>query len=223
LARPTQSTPPPDAEKRRAAKPVIVYAIDRLPLYDAAFYAAASEGAAKIGEIIVPPRGGRAFDIPSGHFFRIVCIEGPQVGDLNLWSAADLSERFFSGKTRALHATHVTVGDRLWSALPFLRPMATITRDTLDWYGFDADGAGLHDVIGTRCDPYTNRLLTALLPLEPRAGAGAQAPLVEGRRAQRPRCAQRLHVHGLHPGRASLFHESEPRPAGRLHRVLRRD
>jgi hypothetical protein len=160
LARPTQSTPPPDAEKRRAAKPVIVYAIDRLPLYDAAFYAAASEGAAKIDEIIVPPRGGRAFDIPSGHFFRIVCIEGPQVGDLNLWSAADLSERFFSGKTRALHATHVTVGDRLWSALPFLRPMATITRDTLDWYGFDADGAGLHDVIGTRCDPYTNRLLT---------------------------------------------------------------
>ncbi|MBN9020767.1 MAG: DUF1989 domain-containing protein, partial [Rhizobiales bacterium] len=31
--------------------------------------------------------------------------------------------------------------------------------DTLAWYGFDADGAGVHDVIGTRCDPYTNRLL----------------------------------------------------------------
>jgi uncharacterized protein YcgI (DUF1989 family) len=38
--------------------------------------------------------------------------------------------------------------------------MATITHDTLGWYGFDADGAGVHDVIGTRCDPYTNRLLT---------------------------------------------------------------
>lgn len=37
--------------------------------------------------------------------------------------------------------------------------MATITQDTLGWYGFDADGAGVHDVIGTRCDPYTNRLL----------------------------------------------------------------
>jgi uncharacterized protein YcgI (DUF1989 family) len=44
--------------------------------------------------------------------------------------------------------------------LPYLRPMATITYDTLGWYGFDADGAGVHDVIGTRCDPYTNRLLT---------------------------------------------------------------
>ncbi len=35
--------------------------------------------------------------------------------------------------------------------------LATITADTLGWYGFDADGAGVHDVIGTRCDPYTNR------------------------------------------------------------------
>jgi hypothetical protein len=31
--------------------------------------------------------------------------------------------------------------------------MATITQDTLDWYGWDEDGAGVHDVIGTRCDP----------------------------------------------------------------------
>jgi len=64
---------------------------------------------------------------------------------------------FYSGKTRALHGTHLSTGDRMWSSFPHLRPMATITYDTLDWYGFDADGAGVHDVIGTRCDPYTNR------------------------------------------------------------------
>jgi uncharacterized protein YcgI (DUF1989 family) len=107
----------------------------------------------------VPPRQARTFQVPRAHFFRIVSIEGPQVGDLNLWSADDLTERFFSGKTRALHGTHVTTGARLWSTLPFMRPMATITHDTLGWYGFDADGGGIHDVIGTRCDPYTNRLL----------------------------------------------------------------
>ena len=84
---------------------------------------------------------------------------GPQVGDLNLWNAHDLTERFYSGKTRALHATHLSTGDRLWSTFPTLRPMATITHDTLDWYGWDEDGAGVHDVIGTRCDPYTNLLL----------------------------------------------------------------
>ncbi len=96
----------------------------------------------------------------AGQFFRITSVEGPQVGDLNLWAADNLAERFFSGKTRAIHGTHVGVGDRLWSCLPYLRPMASIVEYTLDWYGFDDFGGGVHDVIGTRCDPYTHRLLS---------------------------------------------------------------
>jgi len=151
--------PPPDAAMRRKAAPVIVYAVDQLPPFDAALYARARDGMTKASELIIPPRDARSFRVPAGHFFRIVSIDGPQVGDLNLWNAHDLSERFFSGKTRALHATHVTTGNRLWSTLPTLRPMATITHDTLGWYGWDEDGAGVHDVIGTRCDPYTNLLL----------------------------------------------------------------
>jgi uncharacterized protein YcgI (DUF1989 family) len=139
---------------------VVVYSVDQLPPYDRDFYDTARRDLMKIAEIIVPPRDARTFSVPAGHFFRIVSIEGPQVGDLNLWNAHDLSERFFSGKTRALHATHVSTGDRLWSSLPNLRPLATITHDTLDWYGWDEDGGGVHDVIGTRCDPYTQLLLT---------------------------------------------------------------
>ncbi|TMI98805.1 MAG: DUF1989 domain-containing protein [Alphaproteobacteria bacterium] len=157
--RTAQSEPPADAAARRAAPPVIVYTVDRLPPYDRAFYESVRRDCVLVSETIVPPREARTFEVAAGHFFRIVSIEGPQVGDLNLWNAHDLSERFFSGKTRALHATHVSTGDRLWSTLPHLRPLATITHDTLDWYGFDADGAGIHDVIGTRCDPYTQRLL----------------------------------------------------------------
>jgi uncharacterized protein len=159
MTRPPRTPPPPDAAERRAMKPVATYPPEGLPLYDSAFYEGLREGMQKVGEAFAAPREACAFDAPAGHVFRIRCVEGPQVGDLNLWSAANLAERFFSGKTRALHATHVSVGDRLWSTLPHLRPMATIIRDTLDWYGFDADGAGVHDVIGTRCDPYTNRLL----------------------------------------------------------------
>jgi hypothetical protein len=159
MPRQPKSPPPPDHAARRAAPPVTVYAVDAVPAYDAAFYDRARAGAAPVDSVTVPPRDARAVRVPAGHLFRIVCPEGPQVGDLNLWNAADLGERFFSGKTRALHATHVSTGDRLWSTLPYLRPLATITHDTLDWYGFDADGGGIHDVIGTRCDPYTNRLL----------------------------------------------------------------
>jgi hypothetical protein len=151
---------PEDAKTRRAKLPVVVYPVGSLPPPDMAMLERARQGLTKISDVIVPPREARAFDVPAGCFFRIVSIEGSQVGDLNLWNAHDLSERFFSGKTRALNATHVGKGDRLWSTLPQLRPMATITGDTLGWYGFDADGGGIHDVIGTRCDPYTNRLLS---------------------------------------------------------------
>ena len=153
-------TEPQDAEARRSIPPVICYPVETLPRPDLAAYQAARDSWEKVDEVVVPPREARCFHVPAGSFFRIVSIEGPQVGDLDLWSANDLSERFFSGKTRALHATHVTTGNRLWSNLPSLRPMATITHDTLGWYGFDEFGGGVHDVIGTRCDPYTNRLLS---------------------------------------------------------------
>ena len=151
---------PADADLRRARPAVVCYPVETLPHPDMAMLSQARDTLQKISETIVPPRDARTFEVPAGHFFRIVSVEGPQVGDLNLWNAGDLSERFFSGKTRALHATHVTTGNRLWSTLPNLRPLATITHDTLGWYGFDADGGGVHDVIGTRCDPYTNRLLS---------------------------------------------------------------
>lgn len=151
---------PSDAEARRAIRPVICYPVDSLVLPDLASYRAAREGWEKVDEVIVPPRDARCFAVPAGSFFRIVSIEGPQVGDLDLWAADDLNERFFSGKTRALHGTHLSTGDRLWSCLPYLRPMATITQDTLDWYGFDEYGGSVHDVIGTRCDPYTHKLLS---------------------------------------------------------------
>jgi uncharacterized protein YcgI (DUF1989 family) len=107
----------------------------------------------------VQPREGGCFHVPAGGFFRISSVEGPQVGDLNLWNAQNLDERFYSGKTRAIHGTHITTGERMWSNLPYLRPMATIIEDTLGWYGMDEFGGSIHDVIGTRCDPYTHHLL----------------------------------------------------------------
>ena len=152
---------PDDAESRRAIRPVICYDPATLPDPGLAALRAARATAQKVGEVLVPPREGRCFEVPQGQFFRISCIEGPQVGDLNLWSRADPSERFYSGKTRALHGTHLGPGDRMWSGFPHLRPMATVTEDTLDWYGIDAFGGSVHDVIGTRCDPYTHHLLSA--------------------------------------------------------------
>lgn len=151
---------PPDAEARRAIPPVICYPPETLPEPPLDALRAAWTMARPVATIRVPPRDARVAEVPAGGFLRIVCPQGPQVGDLNLFSAHDLGERFYSGKTRALHGSHVTTGDRLWSSFPWLRPMATIVEDTLDWYGIDAHGGSVHDVIGTRCDPYTGRLLS---------------------------------------------------------------
>jgi uncharacterized protein YcgI (DUF1989 family) len=106
----------------------------------------------------VPRRSGRAWPVRAGQLFRIVAVEGPQVADLNVWNLTNPRERFWASRTRQLHQAHLTTFDRLWSCLPYLRPMLTITADTIQ-YGRDEDGGGCHDLLGTRCDPYVHKLL----------------------------------------------------------------
>ncbi|WP_343502790.1 urea carboxylase-associated family protein [Alloyangia pacifica] len=156
----TPIAPPKDAEARRAVAPVICYPTETLPVPDMPLYRAALAQAELVETVVASPREACAFRVPAGGFFRIRSVEAPQVGDLNLWNAADLSERFYSGKTRALHGTHLTTGARMWSSFPNLRPMATIVEDSLGWYGIDEYGGSVHDVIGTRCDPHTHHLLS---------------------------------------------------------------
>jgi len=151
---------PSDASARRAIPPVICYPVETLPAPDMAMLDQARSKLTKVDEVIVSARDAATFTVPAGHFFSITSVEGAQVGDMNLWNANDLTERFYSGKTRALHGTHITRGQQMWSSFPALRPMATITHDSLQWYGMDEFGGSVHDVIGTRCDPYTHNLLS---------------------------------------------------------------
>ena len=151
---------PSDAIGRKSINPVICYPPETLPPVDLGALNEKRKLAIKTEELVVSPRDAGCIEVPAGAFFRILSVDGPQVGDLNLWNSHDLSEKFYSGKTRALHGTHLSSGDRMWSSFPNMRPIATITDDTLDWYGFDEFGGSVHDVIGTRCDPYTHRLLS---------------------------------------------------------------
>lgn len=129
-----------------------------------------------VESFILPIRSGRAWIVPKGHICRLTTPEGPQVGDLNIWSLHNPRERFWAARTRQLHRSHVSVYDRLWSCLPYLRPLVTITGDSLSDYGVDRLRGRVHDVcqsrflldqsnaaadddfdaqlLGTRCDPY---------------------------------------------------------------------
>lgn len=114
-----------------------------------------------VDSFVIPVRDGRAWKVPAGHVCRFSVVDGPQVLDLNIWGANDPRERFWASRTRQIYGTHVTTGARLISSLPFLRPLATVIADTID-YGFDTDGAGCHDLLGTRCDPYVSELLSGV-------------------------------------------------------------
>ncbi|MGR0280138.1 urea carboxylase-associated family protein [Marinomonas dokdonensis] len=127
------------------------------------FYNALKEGKAKrtlVETVKVPMRSGKAWEVPAGHIFRIRVSEGPQVGDFNMWNKHNPREKMWASRSRQLQRAHVSTHDRLWSTLPFLRPMVTIVDDSLADYGIDDEGGRVHDLLGTRCDPYVNNLLT---------------------------------------------------------------
>jgi len=98
LTKPTHTTSPPDAAARRKAPPVLTYSVEQLPSFDGAFYNRARAELSKVAELTVPPRDAKAFEAPAQHFFRIVSVEGPQVAELNLWNAHDLTERFSAAR-----------------------------------------------------------------------------------------------------------------------------
>lgn len=145
------------------AEPRIIYqAKPGMPLYvDRAIYgriASETKSRELANRIGVPARTGKAWEVRAGQVCRIVLPEGPQVADLNMWNLHNPREHFWSGRTKQLHSAHMTTFDRFWSCLPWLRPLATITNETVQ-YGIDKDGGGCHDLLGTRCDPYVHKLL----------------------------------------------------------------
>ncbi|KAL6401008.1 hypothetical protein AUP68_16730 [Ilyonectria robusta] len=152
------------ANRKPIPKPVPAYlpSDDSSPLnVDKARYTAFREAPRVLAEeFTLPIRSGKAWKAPAGSIVKISTPEGPQVGDLNIWNAHNPRERFWASRTKQLHASHVTTYDKLWSNLPYMRPLATIIKDTLDWYGEDEHGGRVHDLLGTRCDPYINTVLS---------------------------------------------------------------
>ena len=90
---------------------------------DKAFYTRIAEGGGRtpVEKFTIPIRTGRAWKVPAGHVFRIVTVEGPQVGDLNIWNAHNPRERLWASRTRQLQAAHVTTFDPMPTEAKFSR------------------------------------------------------------------------------------------------------
>ena len=95
---------PADGKARQAIKPVICYPPDTLPPVDRQMLNNARQTMHLIETVTVPPRDAATFEVPAGHFFRIVSSIGAQVGDLNLWSKHNLMSGFIQARPE-LHGT----------------------------------------------------------------------------------------------------------------------
>ena len=104
-----------------------------------------------INELVIPKLSGDACEVPKGHIVRITCIEGGQICDFNAFYRDDPTEHFWSGRTRLLQSAHLTVGDRLWSTPPRMRPMFTIIADTVE-DPLLPNNARSHDLMYSRCN-----------------------------------------------------------------------
>lgn len=120
---------------------------------DPDFYAriAAHERYTKVDEAVVEPFTGRGFRVPKGHAARFVLVDGPQVADVGFWSAADPRETLDAARTQLLEGFVMRPPYRLWSDVPWLRPIATCIADTVGERFPDEEYC--HHWVGTQCAP----------------------------------------------------------------------
>lgn len=98
---------------------------------------------ARTTRTVVPAREARAVSLIAGQRFRVVDLEGGQVGDLFAFTTRDVTEQLSASHTRAATG-------RLFPARgePFMtnrrRPILTLVEDT---------SPGWHDMLIAACDP----------------------------------------------------------------------
>ena len=86
--------------------------------------------AGKIVKELVIPRGeGRAFEVMKGQVFRVIDLEGSQVGDMTLLNLRDFKEKFSSQVTVATNGMSFKQAKKLYSGPPGLNVMASVLED----------------------------------------------------------------------------------------------
>lgn len=101
--------------------------------------------------IEVPAAGARSVEVPAGSAFRVIDVDGGQVGDLFAFRVADPGEYLSASHTRA-HTSRLfpAVGEQFVSSRR--RPLLELVAD---------DSPGVHDMLIAACDPERYRALGA--------------------------------------------------------------
>jgi uncharacterized protein YcgI (DUF1989 family) len=128
-----------------------------VPPFDRRFYeslrAARVEYRLEDQFIITVDEGGKAFVVPRGHSVRFTCLEAAQVADVCLWNANGTSERFWNDQTFNREGPYLSVFTRLWTNMPWFRPLMTVLEDTVETK-HNYPGSGHHMIWGAHCNPH---------------------------------------------------------------------
>ena len=116
-----------------------------------------------VDKFIIPPNNGRGFIVSRGQTFRIIQAEGPQVGDVTFWNAHNPKEFFSTPRTWMMKGWFLNMYSRLWSDVPWLRPMATCTEDTVVTKPPGSDYH--HHLAATHCAPEVYELRSGRIGL----------------------------------------------------------
>jgi uncharacterized protein YcgI (DUF1989 family) len=98
---------------------------------------------------VVEPFTGHGVRVEAGETLRVIQHEGPQIGDLTFWNAHGPTERMSSLRTWALEGWFIGPFSRVWSDVPWLRPMATCIGETFDVHRAPSDPH--HHVVACQC------------------------------------------------------------------------
>jgi uncharacterized protein YcgI (DUF1989 family) len=102
-------------------------------------------------KFVIPPYNGRAVIVRRGQTFRVTQHEGAQIGDVAFWNARNSREFFSSTRTWTIEGWFLRRYSRLWSNVPWFRPLATCVEETLDARRVDDDYH--HHHVASHCAP----------------------------------------------------------------------
>lgn len=129
----------------------------------------------RVGTSLVGPGETVLVPAEAGSFVRIMVLHRPQVGELRLWAREDLTRRLSTRLVRQRAGARLSAGAELVSGGTSPTVLASLSRDSVSWYGFDGDGAGVHDLVGSPCDHRSSPLVAQLDPASTCRGSVAAA------------------------------------------------
>lgn len=105
----------------------------------------------RVEERVVAHRTGYGFAMRKGQMLRVVEETGPQIATVAFWNRDIPRQTFLAGSTWPQEGVFIKPFARMFSDLPWRRPMMTCIADTVETRNGDAGYR--HHFVGTHCSP----------------------------------------------------------------------